>query len=200
MMSEPGTGQSLGSFASANSSECTISSCPPKHGLRLHADLHKAKLLEQSATSQSQQYQDARHVGLMRMIFAVARRRHQKRATFQERLAESEELPKREKSQAPTLWKLRQASQILREAFRDILAAVKVCSVVETRLQTVQKAVVERNEALAHNAMVRAKMRRHLLQLSVFGIWTKQLSNAKTAESEWHKLALICRSVSDIDA
>jgi hypothetical protein len=64
-----------------------------------------------------------RKAHVLRTIFAEARRRHQGRASFHERLAEQKNF----KDTKLTAWRLVQASGIFNEALRDIRSAVQVC-------------------------------------------------------------------------
>jgi len=86
-----------------------------------------------------------RDVALLRMVFAEAKSRHCQRLSFQNRVAEQKGKDIQGKgTQQPSLWRLGQASGVLREAMQDVLAAVKVCSAVSTSLQLLQKSVEDR--------------------------------------------------------
>lgn len=126
-------------------------------------------------------------MALIRVIFAQARQRHQARPSFQARMLEDSAQGAQPAcaDRTPTLWRLKESSQILREVFRDVLAAVKVCSSVDVCLLSLQQAVVEHKERL-----LPARVRRHMSQICACGILTRQLSNPGATESDWHKLAM----------
>jgi hypothetical protein len=119
------------------------------------------------------------------MIFTEARKRHHERPTFQKRLAEQETEKAERSGGEPTLWRLRQSSQILREVLLDVLGAVKACSAVDSFITELNEHKVA---AAQRRGKAQARWRRHGGQLSAIGILSRQLSNARVAESAWCKL------------
>jgi len=166
----------------------TLASAPAKEAARVsrhRAAMQNVRHLVRSACriqSRWRQNRAARNVALIRMIFTEARKRHQKRPTFQKRWAEQESEKAEGSSGEPTLWKLRQSTQILQEVLLDVLGAVKVCSAVDSF-------ITEHNERKQRREKVQARWRRHSGQLSAIGILSRQLSNARVAESTWCKLS-----------
>lgn len=205
-LSEASSGTSEGSSASGYSRRCSTSSCPAslpplelsglctlasgpaKEAARLsrhRAAMQRARHLVRSACriqSKWRQSRAARNVALIRMIFTEARKRHQARPSFQKRLAEQEDEEAQGGDGQPTLWKLRQSPQILREVLLDVLGAVKSCTAVDFLF-------THHNDCALRRQEVHARWRRHSFQLAAIGILNKQLSNARVTESEWCKLS-----------
>jgi hypothetical protein len=136
------------------------------------------------------------------MIFAEARRRHQERPAFQQRLAE-QQAPAAGKE--PSLWRLKLAPEIFREVLQDVAAAQRTCSVVDAGLRSMQDACEERKkgnmesiqehskpskESSHERGSFQMKVQRHMPRLSALGFFNQNLLDARSNE-EWTRLMFI---------
>jgi len=132
------------------------------------------------------------------MVFAEARRRHQERPAFQQRLAEQQTQDAGEK---PSLWRLKLAPEILREVLQDVSAAHKTCSAVDAGLKAMQDACEARKKIKEEQATpskkssqqsdsFRMKVKQHMPGLSALGFFNQQFLDAKSNE-EWTRLMFI---------
>jgi hypothetical protein len=167
---------------------------------------HSEKLTTEATKIQSKwrSTKEERNVALYRLLLAAARKHHQERLTFQRRVAEeSAQMAAGE----PTIWRLHQASSILREALQDVLYAVRACSKSQGfmhsmatkakhhRDQEAQDRVVMQKTAQEH-AQVKALDRQIKWRLLASGVASKLASDTKLAiqqarseaEAEWYIL------------
>jgi hypothetical protein len=151
--------------------------------------LHKCgtKVLQSASAADHEE----RHVALNRMIFAMARKRYQNRPTFKQRLVEQQE----QGDGPPTLWRLSQSPQILKEALQDIAFSVKVCRLAYGGAQQVADMAVEKAEAEALDRRHRqlgqlavGKVRKTVNRLSALKALNDCLHDARAAETEWGEL------------
>ncbi|CAE7527378.1 unnamed protein product [Symbiodinium natans] len=131
-----------------------------------------------------------RRVALLRLINSEARRRHQKRPSFQMRAAVCEEMA-RDTAKDPTLkrgpsiWQLMQCSTVIKEVLEDVRGASKLCHSLSGGLAIMTEAT-RRKEAT--RSRLRDARRRVWPKLQAVLAWTQCLEQRRRAEVDWDAL------------
>jgi len=131
-----------------------------------------------------------RRVALLRLINSEARRRHQKRPSFQMRAAVCEDIA-RDTAKDPTLkrgpsiWQLMQCSTVIKEVLEDVRGASKLCHSLSGGLAIMTEAT-RRKEAA--RCRLRDIMHRVWPKLRAVLAWNHRLAQRRRAEVDWDAL------------
>eukprot|EP00437_Effrenium_voratum_P035349 CAMPEP_0181471010 /NCGR_PEP_ID=MMETSP1110-20121109/38853_1 /TAXON_ID=174948 /ORGANISM="Symbiodinium sp., Strain CCMP421" /LENGTH=291 /DNA_ID=CAMNT_0023596013 /DNA_START=55 /DNA_END=930 /DNA_ORIENTATION=+ len=125
------------------------------------ADYHKA-----ATVIQRHWRNRPRGVALLRLINSEARRRHQRRPSFQTRAAVSEDLAKDKaqdpRTEGPSIWQMMQCRTILGEVLQDVRLATKTCKNLDRGLKGLwegqQRKQAYRNKCAAIWSRIRPKI------------------------------------------